>query len=179
MGEPEHDSIQPNAAPDPVVGEGQEPPEHDDAVVEVLAAKILIDWLRNRQQLLVPFTLDLTKLAPAEVEILVHAMAAAALADGALDGKERERVEGALQFVNADDHQRAMLAELLEHPAPLAETLRQVRDVKMGAIVYAASLLAIDRRKPVNRHYLRYLAARLQLPQPLARSLEQRFRLAG
>jgi uncharacterized membrane protein YebE (DUF533 family) len=68
---------------------------------------------------------------------------------------------------------------LLEHPKPLAEVLREVRDVKTGALVYAASLLAIDRRKPVNRHYLRYLAARLQLPQPLARSLEQRFRLAG
>jgi uncharacterized membrane protein YebE (DUF533 family) len=179
MREPDHNSIQPNAALDTIDTIAPGPPEHDQAVVEVLAAKILIDWLRNRQQLLVPFTLDLSKLAPTEVEILVRAMAAAALADGALDGKERERVEAALQFVNADDRQRATLAELLERPTPLAETLRQVRDVKMGAIVYAGSLLAIDRRKPVNRHYLRYLAARLQLPQPLARSLEQRFRLAG
>ncbi|MEA3158071.1 MAG: hypothetical protein QOK44_5660 [Betaproteobacteria bacterium] len=176
MREPEQNSIEPNAALDTMETIA---PAHDEFVVEVLAAKILIDWLRNRQQLLIPFTLDLGKHAPAEVETLVHAMAAAALADGALDGKERERLEGALQSVNADDRQRAMLKELLEHPKPLAEVLREVRDVKTGALVYAASLLAIDRRKPVNRHYLRYLAARLQLPQPLARSLEQRFRLAG
>jgi uncharacterized membrane protein YebE (DUF533 family) len=36
--------------------------------------------------------------------------------------------------------------------------------------------MAIDQRKPVNRHYLRYLAARLQLSEELVGSLEQRFR---
>jgi uncharacterized membrane protein YebE (DUF533 family) len=56
--------------------------------------------------------------------------------------------------------------------------LTAVPDVQAGARVYAASLLSIDRRKPVNRHYLRYLAARLQLPRELAHSLEQRFRAA-
>jgi uncharacterized membrane protein YebE (DUF533 family) len=54
-----------------------------------------------------------------------------------------------------------------------------VPDVKSGAIVYAASLLAIDRRKRVNRYYLRYLAARLQLPRDLAENIEQRFTMAS
>jgi uncharacterized membrane protein YebE (DUF533 family) len=54
--------------------------------------------------------------------------------------------------------------------------LGRVRDVQTGALVYAASLMAVDQRKPVNRLYLRYLAARLQLSDELVASLEQRYR---
>ncbi len=60
------------------------PPEYDDSMVHVLASKVLSDWLRNRQQLLVPFTLDLQKLDPAEAQTLMHAMIAAAHAGGDL-----------------------------------------------------------------------------------------------
>ena len=53
----------------------------------------------------------------------------------------------------------------------VAETLATLRDeAKVGT-----NLLAIDRRKLVNRQYLRYLAARLQLPKDVCRSLEQKF----
>jgi uncharacterized membrane protein YebE (DUF533 family) len=155
------------------------PPEYDDSVVDVLAAKVLIDWLRNRQQLLIPFTLDLQKLNAPDVEMLVHAMVTAAQADGTVDGKERERVESALTYLNASDEQRATLGSVMDKPQALPLVLADVRDVKTGALVYAASLLAIDQRKRVNRRYLRYLAARLQLSEGLIRSLEQRFRSAA
>lgn len=167
------EAIEPTATPQP-----GGPPEHDESLVHILGAKILVDWLRNRQQLLVPLTLDLRNSAPQEVSLLMHAMVAAAQADGTLDGKERERVESALAHLHADADQRGMLTSALEQRRPLSAVLAEVPDVQTGARVYAASLLAIDRRKPVNRHYLRYLAARLQLPTELARSLEQRFRAA-
>jgi uncharacterized membrane protein YebE (DUF533 family) len=96
-----------------------------------------------------------------------------------MDGTERARVESALERLNAGEAHRTSLQGLLERPRPLGEVLGQVKDVQTGAIVYAASLLAIDRRKLVNRHYLRYLAARLQLPKDLTRSLEQRYRAAA
>ncbi len=153
------------------------PPPYDESIVEVLAAKILIDWLRNRQQLLVPFTIDLQKLDAQQGKILVQSMLAAAQADGTVDGNELERVESALQHLNAGEAQRAALREILERQQPLAEILAAVRDVQTGSLVYAASLLAVDRRKLVNRQYLRYLAARLQLPKDIARSLEQRYQL--
>jgi uncharacterized membrane protein YebE (DUF533 family) len=151
------------------------PREHDDPLVEIVAAKILSDWLRNRQQLLVPFTIDLSKLAADEVELLMQAMIIAAQADGTVDGKERERVRGALERLKGTQEQLAGLDAALDQPKPLAHALAHVKDVQTGAIVYAASLLAIDRRKLVNRQYLRYLAARLQLPKDVARALEQRF----
>ena len=151
------------------------PAEHDESVVEVLAAKILIDWLRNRQQLLVPFRIDLQKIDPAQLELLFHSMVTAAQADGTVDGRERARVRAALEHLNATPEQLGALDSALDETKPLALVLADVKDVQTGAIVYAASLLAIDRRKLVNRQYLRYLAARLQLPKDVSRSLEQRF----
>jgi uncharacterized membrane protein YebE (DUF533 family) len=162
------------AADDPARPAG--PVEHDENIVEVLAAKVLIDWLRNRQQLLVPFRIDLQKLDAAQVSLLLHALIHAAQADGASDGKDR--VHAALVPLNAADDQRSLVDGTLGNPGTLAQTLAEAKDVQTGAMVYAASLLALDRRKLVNRQYLRYLAARLQLPKDLTRSLEQRFYLA-
>ena len=152
------------------------PPEHDESMVQVLASKVLSDWLKNRQQLLVPFTIDLQKLDPAEAEVLLHAMAAAAGAGGDAGERSRERIDGALQRLNANDAHRDTIARTLSQPGALRDVLGSVRDLRMGATVYAASLLAMDRRKLVNRHFMRYLATRLDLSPQLARSLEQRFR---
>lgn len=159
--------------------EGGGPPEYDDSVVDILASKILIDWLRNRQQLLVPLTVDLQKLEAPEAETLLHSMVAAAQADGAFDAADRERLTAALRLLNATESQHAMLPTLIAHRKSLQDVLASVPDVQHGAIVYAASLLAIDRRKRVNRYYLRYLAARLKLPRDLARNVEQRFTAAN
>lgn len=151
------------------------PADHDEPLLEIVAAKVLLGWLRNRQQLLVPYTIDLAKLDESQVDLLVHAMIVAAQADGTVDGKERDRVRGALERLNATPEQISGIDAALDHPKPLAHALATVEDVQTGAIAYAASLLAIDRRKLVNRQYLRYLAARLQLPRDVCRSLEQRF----
>jgi uncharacterized membrane protein YebE (DUF533 family) len=131
------------------------PAEHDEPLIKIVAAKVLADWLRNRQQLLVPFTIDLQKLEPPQVEMLMPAMIAAAQADGTIDGRERDRVRAALERLNASAEQLASLDAALDQPQPLAHALAGVKDVQTGAIVYAASLLAIDRRKLVNRQYLR------------------------
>lgn len=155
------------------------PPQYDDSVVDILASKILIDWLRNRQQLLVPLTVDLQKLEASEAETLLHAMVAAAQADGAFDPGDRERLTAALRLLNAAESQHAMLPAIMTQRKSLHDVLASVPDVQAGAIVYAASLLAIDRRKRVNRYYLRYLAARLKLPRDLARNVEQRFTSAN
>lgn len=151
----------------------------DPGAVDILAEKVLLAWLRNRYQLLFPFALDLRRLDERQAELLVHAMVAAAQADGALDGKERARIEGALELIESGEREAAFLDDALRRPKPLNEVLGQVRDVQTGALVYAASLMALDQRKPVNRYYLKYLAARLQLSDELAGSLEQRFRSSG
>jgi uncharacterized membrane protein YebE (DUF533 family) len=147
--------------------------------VNVLAEKILLAWLRNRYQLLFPFALDLRRLDEQQAELLVHAMIAAAQADGSFDGKERRRIEAILDLVDSSDEERAFLETLVSRSKPLNEILQEVHDTQTGALVYAASLMAVDQRKPVNRYYLKYLAARLQLSGELVGSLEQRYRSSG
>jgi hypothetical protein len=171
-----------NAAPRPVPppdtppAVADEPVGPDPGIVCILSEKILLAWLRNRYQLLFPFVLDLRRLDRAQADLFIHAMIVAAQADGSCDGRERGRIEGTLALVNPNVMERGYLDTALEHPKPLNELLRQVRDVQTGALFYAASLLAVDRRNPINHHYLRYLAARLQLSEELVASLEQRFR---
>ncbi len=162
----------PPAAPD-------EPEGPDPGIVCILSEKVLLAWLRNRYQLLFPFVLDLRRLDRVQADLFIHAMIAAAQADGSLNGRERERIEAMLAQVNPDALESGFLDVALEHPKSLNELLRDVRDVQAGALFYAASLLAIDQRNPVNHHYLRYLAARLQLSDELVASLEHRFHSPG
>lgn len=151
------------------------PPGPDEATVQILASKILIDWLRNRQQLLVPLALDLSKLEPPVAEMIMRAMVTAAHADGTLDPGDERRLSAALERLNASESQREGVRALASERRSLGEVLAGVHDAETGAMVYAASLLASDRRKRVNRYYLRYLAERLKLSRDLVRGLEQRY----
>lgn len=152
------------------------PPQFEESAVQVLASKVLLDWLRNRQQLLVPFTLDFAKLEKPRPELLIDGMVAAALAEGVDAKTATGRLEAALGVARASGPHREYARKALEQPRPLHEVLGEVGDVRAGAVLYAACVLAIDRRKPVNRHFLRYIAARLQLSEQLAKNVEQRFR---
>jgi uncharacterized membrane protein YebE (DUF533 family) len=152
------------------------PPEFDESVVHVLGSKILLDWLRNRQQLLVPFTLDFGKLEKPAPETLIDGMAVSALADGADEETVQARVKTALCAARGSDEYESYAAKALASPKALHQVLGQIHDVRSGAVLYAACVLAVDRRKPANRHFLRYLASRLQLPEQLAKDIEQRFR---
>ena len=169
----------PEAAPEAETAEAEEPAGPDPGLVCILSEKVLLAWLRNRYQLLFPFVLDLRRLDRAQADLFIRAMVAAAQADGGFDGRERERIEGMLSLVNPDAADRSVLDAALSGQRPLNEVLREVRDVQTAALFYAASLMAVDRRNPVNHHYLRYLAARLQLSDELVTSLEQRFRSSG
>lgn len=153
-----------------------EPPGLDASIACVLADKVLYAWLRNRYQLLFPFALDLRRLDAGAAALAIDAMLVAAQADGTFDAHERGRIEAALALVAPGRSPGVLLDAGLAEPKPLSVVLRGVRDVQGAALVYAASLMAIDPGKLVNRRYLGYLAARLQLSEELVDSLERRFR---
>lgn len=152
----------------------------DSTIVGIVAEKILLAWLRNRRQLLFPFAMDLRRLDPDQFDLLVHAMIAAARSDGSSDSRDRHRIDAALERLGADDEEHRRIRDgALAHAKPLDEILGRAHDVQAGALVYAASLLVLDVRKTVNRRYLDYLAARLNLSDELIASLEPRFQSAG
>jgi len=158
---------------------GLAPAMLDPSVVDVLAEKLLLAWLRNRYQLLFPLSFNLSRLDEAQVTVAIEAMIAAAHADGGFEEKERARIQELLEKFGANEEIRARFDASLAHPSALHKFLGQVRDIQTGALVYAVSLMTVDQRKPAHWHYLRYLAARLRLSEELTGSLEQRFRSAG
>jgi uncharacterized membrane protein YebE (DUF533 family) len=141
-----------------------------------VATKLLDGWLGNRRQTLVPHTLNFRALAPEQSALLLEVMAAAAQADGQVDGSEARQLPLALARAGAGEAEAQALERALREPKPLLPLLAQVQEAGLAAHAYAAALLAINRRGRANRAFLDYLAARLGLGPDVAGSLERRYR---
>lgn len=150
---------------------------HRPVLHEMLARQILDAHLRNRHQLLDRAPSDLRTASPEEARLLVLAMAAAAHANGELDGMERGRIRGKLRSSPLDDEEQRALEQSMEEPQCLEELVRQVDSPRMAARFYAVSLAAVDKNAPINRSYLRYLAQRLGLPADLVVRLNRQMGL--
>jgi uncharacterized membrane protein YebE (DUF533 family) len=151
----------------------------DDAasvISDAVATKLLDGWLGNRSQTLVPHTLNFRVLTPEQASPLLAVMAAAAQADGRVDGSEVRQLPLALARVGAGEAEARELERLIGEPQPLLALLAQVQEAGLASHAYAAALLAINRRGRANRAFLDYLAARLGLGPEVAGSLERRYR---
>ena len=140
-----------------------------------IATKVLEGWLANRQQTLLPHTLNFRALPPAEGALLVALMAAAAQADGRVDDSEARQLPQAIARVGGVEAELSVLSRALQEPQPLALLLERVQEAGLATHAYAAALLAINRRGRANRAFLDYLAARLSLSREVAGSLERRY----
>ncbi len=149
-------------------------PERD--LQAVVATKILGGWLSNRQQTLMPHTLNFAVLSPDQSSLLVAVMAAAAQADGVVDASAARQIPLVLRRVGADDGLARQLEAAFDVPQPLGSLLAEVQAAGLATHAYAAALLAIERRGRANRAFLRYLSARLGLAPDVASSLERRYR---
>ena len=147
----------------------------DDLRVAV-ATKLLDGWLANRQQTLVPHTLNFRALSPDEARLLLGVMAAAAQADGQVDPREARQLPLALERVGAGEAEVREIGRLLGELQPLATLLAGVQEAGLSAHAYAAACLAINRRGRANRAFLGYLGARLGLAPEVTSSLERRYR---
>jgi uncharacterized membrane protein YebE (DUF533 family) len=144
-------------------------------VLEALGTKVLHSYLQNRHQTLYPLTLNFGSLRAPEVALLVEAMAAAMLADGAVAPGETEQIGASLRAIGAGENERHRLEASLREPRALNVVVEEIQAANLGALAYAASLMAIDRRHTVNQLYLEYLAARLALPSEIVASLNRRY----
>lgn len=136
-----------------------------DAPLDVLAAKVMLSHLRNRQQKLGPPPTAFGHLDDTQTELLVRAMVAAVHASGPMDDGKARRLRGALSAFGLQPETRGFVAEAIRVPLPLDAVLRGVRDPHVASLFYAASLAALDQHGAVDRAYLHYLASRLKLPQ--------------
>lgn len=98
-----------------------------------------------------------------EATILIQAMISAAKADGQIDGGEVQRILGKVQEGGAAADAIAFLQQEMKRPLDMQGLIAQVREPRLAAEVYAASLLAIEVDTEAERRYLQQLAQGLRL----------------
>ncbi len=98
-----------------------------------------------------------------EAMLLIHAMIAAAYADGQIDVDEQNRIMEKLSGPDFSDEDRQFILKALRTPMPIDAVLASVNTPVLAQKVYAVSLAAINVDTNAERTYLRDLAKRLYL----------------
>ena len=122
-----------------------------------------------------PQTLD--RLPPLEVEqhsqAILRALVAAAKADGHIDTRERELIEGEFTRLNGDEDVQLWLHAELEKPLDPAEVAQAATTPEIASEMYLASLLAADEQSFMERSYLDELARQLGIDDALKQQLQK------
>ncbi len=127
-----------------------------------------------------PQTVD--RLPPPQVELhsqaILKALVAAAKADGHIDARERQVIEGEFTRVSQDAELQQWLHAELEKPLDPAEVARAAGTPEIASEMYLASLMAADEQNFMERAYLDELARQLKLDDALKLKLEQQIKQA-
>ncbi|MDF2488894.1 MAG: hypothetical protein K0S77_1516 [Pseudomonas sp.] len=153
------------------------------AALGVLAYKAYGNWQASQGNgtAAEPQTLD--RLPPAQVEqhsqAILKALVAAAKADGHIDERERELIEGEFSRLDNDRELQSWLHAELNKPLDPADVARAAQTPEMAAEMYIASHMLVDEQNFMERAYLDELARQLKLEPGLREELESQVRLAG
>ncbi|KRA76983.1 hypothetical protein ASD78_05055 [Lysobacter sp. Root667] len=145
------------------------------AAVGVLAYKAYGEYRKQQDgSAAEPQTVD--RLPPPQAELhsqaILKALVAAAKADGHIDQREREVIEGEFTRIDNDPALRQWLHAELEKPLDPAEVARAASTPEMASEMYLASLLAADEQSFMERAYLDELARQLKIDDALKARLE-------
>ncbi|WP_207888016.1 tellurite resistance TerB family protein [Pseudomonas sp. 30_B] len=152
------------------------------AALGVLAYKAYGDWQQKQASAprTEPQTVD--RLPPAQAEqhshAILRAIVAAAKADGHIDDRERQLIDGEIAKLTGDVELQGWLDRELAKPLDPAEVARAATSEEMAAEMYLASLLMIDETNFMERAYLDELARQLSLDAGLKVELEAQARRA-
>ncbi|MFC6838927.1 tellurite resistance TerB family protein [Xanthomonas theicola] len=147
------------------------------AALGVMAYRAYGDYRRQQLGAAAPEPQTLDRVPPLEVEqhsqAILRALVAAAKADGHIDPRERDLIEGEFTRLNGDaDVQRWLHAEL-EKPLDPAEVAQAATTPEIASEMYLASLLAADEQSFMERSYLDELARQLGIDDSLKQHLQQ------
>ena len=125
-----------------------------------------------------PQTLDRLPAPQAEQhsQAILKALVAAAKADGHVDARERQLIEGELGKLTQDAELQSWLELELNKPLDPADVARAARTPEMAAEMYLASVLMVDEEHFMERAYLDELARQLKLDPALKTELEGQVR---
>ncbi len=146
------------------------------AALGVLAYKAYGNWQSQQGSpaKAEPQTLDRLPAAQAEQhsQAILQALVAAAKADGHVDDRERQLIEGEFSKLNNDQALQQWLSAELNKPLDPAAVARAASTPEMAAEMYLASVLMVDQEHFMERAYLNELARQLRLDPALQSELE-------
>ncbi|HEF4758532.1 TPA: tellurite resistance TerB family protein [Pseudomonas putida] len=152
------------------------------AALGVLAYKAYGNWQAQQggAAKTEPQTLDRVPMAQAEQhsQAILKALVAAAKADGHIDERERELIEGEFIKLDNDQELRHWLHAELNKPLDPSDVARAARTPEMAAEMYIASVMLVDEESFMEKSYLDELARQLKLEPGLKAELEKQVRLA-
>ncbi|MDX9673030.1 MULTISPECIES: tellurite resistance TerB family protein [unclassified Pseudomonas] len=152
------------------------------AALGVLAYKAYGNW--NAQKGTAPQTAPQTldRLPPAQAEqhsqAILKALVAAAKADGHIDERERQLIEGEFTRLDNDQELQHWLHAELNRPLDPGDVARAASTPEMAAEMYIASVMLVDEESFMENAYLDELAKQLKLEPGLKVELEKQVRLA-
>lgn len=128
-----------------------------------------------------PQTLD--RLPAAQVEqhsqAILKALVAAAKADGHVDERERQLIEGEFAKLDNDQELHHWLHAELNKPLDPTDVARAASTPEMAAEMYIASVMLVDEENFMEKSYLDELARQLKLEPGLKVELEKQVRQAA
>ena len=150
------------------------------AALGVLAYKAYGNW--NAQKGLTPQrepqTLDRLPAVQAEQhsQAILKALVAAAKADGHIDDRERQLIEGEFTKLDNDQELQHWLHAELNKPLDPTDVARAASTPEMAAEMYIASVMLVDEENFMEKSYLDELARQLKLEPGLKTELEKQVR---
>ncbi|WP_339079784.1 tellurite resistance TerB family protein [Pseudomonas sp. TMP9] len=150
------------------------------AALGVVAYKAFSNWQAQQASApqAEPQTLD--RLPAPQVELhsqaILKALVGAAKADGHVDDRERQLIEGEISKLTHDVELQHWLQAELNKPLDPAEIARAASTPEMAAEMYVASVLMVDEEHFMERAYLEELARQLKLDPALKTELETQVR---
>ena len=161
----------PAAAPvDGSAGRGGRPLLRPRAEIErVAAAKLLDAWLQRRGRVAALPGVAFERLDAAGRGLMLQMAATALLASGPVTAERRGRARAWLRGAGAP------LAGDSPLPVPLPDLPDQVKAAGLAGAAFAVAVALTDRQAAAGRLWLDWLAARLELPAPVARGMRRRF----
>ncbi|WP_426106639.1 tellurite resistance TerB family protein [Pseudomonas sp. TWR1-1-3] len=152
------------------------------AALGVLAYKAYGNWQANQGTApqTEPQTIDRVPAPQVEQhsQAILKALVAAAKADGHVDERERQLIDGELNKLNGDPALRQWLQAELNKPLDPAEVARAASTPEIAAELYIASLILVDEEHFMERAYLEELAKQLKLDPGLKIELEAQVKQA-
>ena len=153
------------------------------AALGVLAYKAYGNWQASQGTAprTEPQTIDRVSAPQVEQhsQAILKALVAAAKADGHVDERERQLIEGELSKLNGDPALRQWLQAELNKPLDPAEVASAASTPEMAAEMYIASLILVDEEHFMERAYLEELAKQLKLDPGLKLELEAQVKQAS